>query len=243
MESFQAPNKETEGIRNSSASLPLERRTHPVSVLNNWFDNKITQRSRGREEDFPILEIRPKAGWLTSPMSATENHKGNLLNFLTQCGCSTQSLADIFHTNQSAVVVEVQVVIQSDDGEKILNGYSEGCHTIPQAEESAIINWIEMNHEEYPSLLQEPLNQESIKQDFSTRLTELNSSAKPIIKFSPSLSQFVCTIRVPLGDDSFSVRSRPFGRKKDAEADAAKKWMAAHKSIYEISSQMKGLLD
>jgi hypothetical protein len=167
------------------------------------------------------------------------NYKGDLLSFLAKCGC-TASPADMFKTNTNpSVVCEIQVDLTIDGVEKSFCEYSEVCGTKPQAEYSAILHWMEMNPELCPPLA-ETLKRESAKVDFANHLTIHNSSVK--INYKTTVNQFICIVRVPLGDDQYIMRSLPSTGKKIAENDAARKWMEVHQSIYESASRMKGLL-
>jgi hypothetical protein len=167
-------------------------------------------------------------------MTTTVNYKGDLLSFVLKCGCKATP-TEIFETNKSpAIACEVRVNLTQGGEEKILCAYSEGCDTICKAEESAIRYWRELNPELCP-----PLNSESIKDEFLNHLTVQVASQNIFFRNIPQI--FVCTIRVPLGNEHFLMRSKPCNGKKEAEANAAKNWLETHKSAYEISSQLKGL--
>jgi hypothetical protein len=171
--------------------------------------------------------------------AANANVKGDLLIFLTKCGCKT-SPAEIFHTNQHlSHFCEVRVSVTGEDGEeKICSEFSDPRDDENSAELSGIVKWMA----KFPELCSIPSSELASAPELRklTFMKQLLPSALPKVTYACD-SGFLCTVRVPRGDNSLSAQSSVCRGKKEAEANAAKNWLETHKSAYEISSQLKGL--
>ena len=123
-----------------------------------------------------------------------------------------------------------------EDGEMTYREISDPRDRENLAEESGVMKWMAKFPESCsipPSQLGS-LNSESLRKEFLKQL----QLTDPKVTYECKCG-FVSTVSVPCvnGNDTLSAQSSVFDRKKDAEADAAKKWMAAHKSTFHLGGR------
>jgi hypothetical protein len=128
------------------------------------------------------------------------------------------------------------VCLTGEDGEeKTYSEFSDPCLNNKSAELSGIVKWM-VKYPELCSITASGL--ESLHAELEARklafLNQFQSTLLPKVTYHPAVAAFLCTVRVPLGADFFVTRSRPCSTKKDAEADAARKWMDTHWSSFNL---------
>jgi hypothetical protein len=189
------------------------------------------------------METKSDTAAVVAPSS-----KNQLLEFLIKSNCSTPA-KDLFTTSSSQWICEIRVTSSAGDDVAAVDmaKSSEPCESQDAAEIDAMQKWLESFATDCPPM--EGLNLESSASSDDRRavfLAHIRDNLGGFSTVSYNLSEktggFMSTVRVPFGERYLIVRSQPFGAKKAAEADAAKKWLERWSSTFEEASQTKGWL-